>query len=366
MTAPILAEAFPVGEHIADELDARGWTQADFAEILGRPQQFVSEIISGKKELTRESASQIATAFEMSAAYWLNLQDTYLLWKQSQDEQHRNHLAEVELRAKVNNLCPLRILVERGFISKASVTEQIPEILSLLEIESLEEQPQIRFAARRTNKNEQKTMRQIAWVACVKKLSQNIEVESFSPTKLEKLARSIATMLATPRNLIEFPDHFADAGVKLVYVESFPGGKLDGCSMLVDDTPIIGISGRGKRLDKVLFTLAHEIAHVLLGHLNENSVIIDEIDDSGEINEIEKEADELAKRFTLPHELPEIPARITRIWVEKVAQQMKIHPIVLIGRLQKEGYLPWKSTLAKGAPSAEDYLDRWGIAHQIA
>lgn len=30
------AEMFPVGEFLVDELEERGWTQADFAAILGR------------------------------------------------------------------------------------------------------------------------------------------------------------------------------------------------------------------------------------------------------------------------------------------------------------------------------------------
>ena len=72
MSTPMAAEVFPAGEYLADELDARGWTQADFAEVLGRPAQFVSEIISGKKEITRESAAQIAAALGTSAEFWLN------------------------------------------------------------------------------------------------------------------------------------------------------------------------------------------------------------------------------------------------------------------------------------------------------
>ena len=32
------AEVFPPGEFLADELEARGWTQTEFAEIIGRPQ----------------------------------------------------------------------------------------------------------------------------------------------------------------------------------------------------------------------------------------------------------------------------------------------------------------------------------------
>ncbi len=76
MSMPMAAEVFPAGELLADELAARGWTQADFAEVLGRPAQFVSEIISGKKEITREPAAQIAAALGTSAEFWLNLQDS--------------------------------------------------------------------------------------------------------------------------------------------------------------------------------------------------------------------------------------------------------------------------------------------------
>ncbi|WP_308470996.1 helix-turn-helix transcriptional regulator [Rathayibacter tritici] len=65
----------PRGGFLADELEARGWTQAEFAEILGRPPQFVSEIIAGKKEITRESAAQLGAALGTSPEMWLELQD---------------------------------------------------------------------------------------------------------------------------------------------------------------------------------------------------------------------------------------------------------------------------------------------------
>jgi HTH-type transcriptional regulator/antitoxin HigA len=83
------AEAFPVGEHLLEELDDRGWTQAEFAEILGRPPQVISEIVSGRKEITRESAAQIAAALGTSPQFWLNLQDQYHLWRQTQNTSTR-------------------------------------------------------------------------------------------------------------------------------------------------------------------------------------------------------------------------------------------------------------------------------------
>jgi hypothetical protein len=78
----------------------------------------------------------------------------------------------------------------------------------------------------------------------------------------------------------DLPDRLAEAGVRLVFVDAFPSAKIDGGTMYVDGYPVIGLSGRGKRLDKVLFTLLHEIAHILRGHVDADHYIVEEIDDA--------------------------------------------------------------------------------------
>ena len=75
------AEAFPPGEFLRDELKARGWTQSQFATIIGRPLQVISEIINGRKRITERTALQIAAALGTSARVWLNLENNYRLWK---------------------------------------------------------------------------------------------------------------------------------------------------------------------------------------------------------------------------------------------------------------------------------------------
>ena len=37
MATQPLAEAFPVGDFLAEELEERGWSEADFTAIMGRP-----------------------------------------------------------------------------------------------------------------------------------------------------------------------------------------------------------------------------------------------------------------------------------------------------------------------------------------
>ena len=76
------AEVFPPGEYLRDELEVRGWTQGQFAKIIGRPLQTVNGIINGKTAITAQTAKEIATAFGTSAELWINLQGSYDLFRE--------------------------------------------------------------------------------------------------------------------------------------------------------------------------------------------------------------------------------------------------------------------------------------------
>jgi HTH-type transcriptional regulator / antitoxin HigA len=82
MATRLPAEVFPPGEFVREELEARGWTQGDLAEILGRPLRLVNELIAGKKQITPETACGLAEAFGTDALYWMNLDSAYRLAKE--------------------------------------------------------------------------------------------------------------------------------------------------------------------------------------------------------------------------------------------------------------------------------------------
>lgn len=358
-----VAEAFPVGEYIEDELEARGWSQADFADILKRPAQFVSEIVSGKKELTRESAAQVAAAFGTSPELWLNLQDRYLLWQQSMDEGLQKGLDDVQRRARLNDWAPITELRRRGAIQGTSLEDVEAEVLELFEVSSFEEEPAFGAAARRSNHNEQVTKLQIAWLALAKRKARRQDLPKYAPEQFGQLASTVSQTLSAPEAFSQIPEKFRAAGVGLVYEPNFPRGKIDGATFLLGENPVIALSGRGKRLDKVLFTLLHEIAHILNGDVNTDEPRIDsglsESPDS-EANDMERAADEQAARLMFPQgPLSESSAQVRRKWVVDEAARQQVHPIVVIGRLQKEGKVDWRSALAKGAPTVERQLAAW-------
>ncbi len=353
-------EAFPAGEFVAEELDARGWTQAEFAEILGRPAQFVSEIIAGKKEITRESASQIGAAFETSAEFWLNLQDAYYFWRQARDGGMQANLEDVRLRARLKELAPVAVLLDRGFIKSQTPKGQERELLRLFKIDAIYQEPEIWANARRSRPGDKISSTQLVWIACVRQRAEAMQVSPYSREGLQELAQYLPKVLSTPDAFAELPQMFADVGVRLVFVGAFPTSKMDACAIALEGgAPVIGISGRGKRLDKVLFTLLHEVAHVLLGHLDKQILIIDDASDDQSPLGLETDANDLAGSWVLPLPLPPLPERVTRGWVARVADEQGVHPIVVIGYLQNRGRIPWRSSLVKAAPSVTDQLEAW-------
>lgn len=356
-----LVEAFPPGDFLAEELEARHWSQIDFAQILGRPPQFVSEIVAGKKEITRESAAQIGAALNTSPEYWLNLQNAYLLWAQARNADNRKELNDVWLRARMNELAPVSLLRKRKLIKGESLAEQEAELKDLFQIRDIQDEPRFLAAARRSNRDEGPTPTQKAWLACARRQALEATVAPFDLGALQQLAATLSQIVSDPHEFESLPERFGAVGVRLVYVEAFPGSKLDGASFLLEDDvsrPVIALSGRGKRLDRVLFTLLHEVAHIVLGHVSSDQLFIDEGVAQGDDPQ-ERDADRQAGEWQIPGGLPAPPTIIRSGWVQAVAQQIGVHPVVILGRLQIDKFLDWRTALVKGAPTVDSYLERW-------
>jgi len=69
----------PLGIILSEEIEARGWTQKDLAEIMGRLAQTINEIDKGTKQITPETALELSAVFGTSAQFWTNLEANYRL-----------------------------------------------------------------------------------------------------------------------------------------------------------------------------------------------------------------------------------------------------------------------------------------------
>lgn len=82
------AEAFPVGEYIQEELEARGWTTKDLAIKMGGSVRDIGinmlalDMLIAVKEarIDRDMAYLMAKAFDVSPDLFLNLDRYYHAW----------------------------------------------------------------------------------------------------------------------------------------------------------------------------------------------------------------------------------------------------------------------------------------------
>ncbi len=328
--------AFPPGEYLRDELEERGWTVTEFSEIIGRPIQAVSGILNAKKEITAETAMAISAALGTTPEVWLNLQTRYRLYLQ-RTAVDRVDLTPVARRARLRNVIPLAEVRSRGWIPDTrDLDETESAVCQLLEIESLDERPAFAVAARRTNRTEQITLKQSAWLGHIRRMAEVQQVERFDVDALGALAPRLARMLLDgPGELPRLPALLGECGVCLVFCEGLRGGRLDGAvTFLGDGRPAIGLTTRNNRFDSLLFTLLHECAHLTLGHITPQSgAIVDDDLTEAKTDPDEIAADQQASTWLFPGKL-----RIRSTSVSEIVQAAadhNVHPSVVIGQIQR-------------------------------
>lgn len=336
------AAAFPPGEYLRDELDERGWTEAEFAQIIERPVQAVSEILNGKKEITAETALAIADALGTSAELWLNLQGAYRLHAV---RSVRPDETPVKRRARLRSLVPVREIQRRGWLPDTDDLDLLEAaVCDLLRIGTPSEQPQFAAAARRTNAHTAFTPEQVAWIARVSQLGSRRKVAArVDRASLRAFAATLAGRIHDPTDLGSLRQLLAEQGVILVAELPLRSSKIDGVVLFSGDgTPIIGLSTRGDRMDSVLFTLLHEIAHLVLGHVAPGQVQLDEdLLAADDPSNTESSANRLAAEWIFPRGLDAGPGRPTLPMVLALARVHGVHPSFVIGRLQRDGVLGW-------------------------
>lgn len=84
------------GEMLRKEfLEPLGMSQKELADRLGVHYPRVNELVNGKRGVTTETALMLASLFGTSPQLWLNLQNTYDLYRSIHDPATEEKLAAV-------------------------------------------------------------------------------------------------------------------------------------------------------------------------------------------------------------------------------------------------------------------------------
>lgn len=344
---------YPPGERLLEEIESRGWTQQDFAKIVGRPPQVISEIVSGKKGITPQTALEFGKAFGMSAEFWNRLEadyQLYLLRKKPSD-------GSIETKSQLYNLLPVRELIQRGWLrlkNPGDGNELKKELCRFMNVSSIEEplRVAVNFKATDTEKRTPEARAQIAWVLRVQNLARQQVVKEFAHDKLDNLIDDLLKLTATPSSVKKVPQLLKDYGIRFVIVPHLQKTYADGAAFRLDEDegkPVIAVTLRYDRNDNFWFVLLHELAHIYHRH---DDVFLDMvIDKDGQQvkSEIEQEADSAARNwlinlYTYQDFVEENFHEVSEEKIINFAKKVKRHPGIVVGRLQRDGLLNYSQS----------------------
>jgi HTH-type transcriptional regulator/antitoxin HigA len=343
MPIRVPAEVFPPGEFIREELEARGWTQGDLAQIMDRPLRVINELIAGKKLITPETARGLAEAFgDNDPLYWMNLDSTYRLAQTAP----ANDL--VGRRSKLYSRFPIRELAKRNWIEPSDNLDVLEQrVCRFYRINSIDEEPKLAHSAKASQYNERIAL-QWSWLYRAKELSERVQVSTYSEQKLRAALSKLRTLLVAPEEIRQVPQILAAAGVRLVIVEFLPGAKIDGAAFWLDDnSPVIALSIRFDRINNFWFVLRHEIEHILKRDgLRVDVELTEQIQRKETLPPEEVHANEVAVDFVVSsNELDNFIMRVRPLYSEQrillFAKRIGVHPGLVVGRLHFRDEVPY-------------------------
>ena len=176
-----------------------------------------------------------------------------------------------DVKRRLREIAPVKALQARGYISATTDPyTQALEVARLYRVGHIFEEPSFALAARRSQRSRPISPPQRAWIACVRQRGELLEVAEFDRDKLRALSTDLPRRLREgPSAVHELGLWLAECGVALVIEPGFDGGKLDGVAVVgANGRKIIGLSVRLDRFDSLVFTLLHELAHILNGDID--------------------------------------------------------------------------------------------------
>ena len=371
------AEVFPPGEFLKEELEARGWTQTDLAEILGRSVRLVNEIIAGKRGITPETAEALGDAFETSAQVWLNLESAYQLWLVRQkDDIGKN--ADISRRARLFSKAPINDMIRRGWLERSPNVDVLEKrLLDFFGIESLDDPTHFWAVARKSTSYGEITPAQNAWLFRAKQLARTVPAGTFSQAKLVETIERLRMLLFNAEEIRHVPRVLADAGVRFLIIQPLPQTRIDGaCFWLDGNSPVIVVSLRFDRVDYFWHTVIHEVGHVKNKDGIDNTTLDTDLNgrdaSSNEKPSYEKAADDFAVETLIPQDrLNDFVIRVrplySKLRIIAFANLMKVHPGIVAGQLQHRGEISYSSnrdmlTKVRHIITQSALTDGWGYS----
>lgn len=328
--------ATPPGATIKEQLGDRKMSQKEFAARMDLSEKHISKLINGEVQLTPEVAARLEMVLGVPAKFWNNLEAIYR--GKLVKVQNEKAMDEDETLAKQ---LPYNEMAKFGWVPETRDSKEkvfnLRKYFEVVELQLLENNQITRIACRRLAVTEKGDFALLAWAQEAKIKARGIDT---APINIKALVSSIPeirkmTLQKPSVFCLKLKALLANCGIALVFLPHLKGSFLQGASFMDGKKIVVGLTARGKDADKFWFSIFHEIAHIILGHIGQPY---------GTCEDDERDADVWSRNTLIPSELFEkftSDEDISQAKVCAFAKAINIAPSIVVGRLQNEGCIEY-------------------------
>lgn len=328
--------ATPPGATIKEQLKDRGMSQREFAARMDMSEKHISKLINGDVQLTPETAVRLEMVLGIPAKFWNNLEAIYRE-KLIKAEAENAMDADIQIAKQF----PYSEMAKYGWVPETRVSKEkvvnLRKYFEVVELSLLENEQITKIACRRLAITEKSDLALMAWVQEAKIKARGIKTAPINIKGLIAVIPEIRkmTVLKPEAFCAKIKKCLADCGIALVFLPHLKGSFLQGASFVDGSKIVVGLTARGKDADKFWFSLFHELAHIMLGHIGQPN---------GTSDTDERAADEWAGDTLIETDAFETFRREEDYSEESVirfAGEQGIAPGIVVGRMQREGMIKY-------------------------
>lgn len=328
--------ATPPGATIKEQLSDRGMSQKEFAARMDMSEKHISKLINGDVHLTPDVAVRLELVLGVPAKFWNNLESIYRE-KLVKVEMENTMDTDIELAKQF----PYSEMSRFGWVPETRDAKEkviyLRKYFGIVELSLLENEQITRIACRRLAITEKSDLALMVWVQEAKIIARGIQTEPINIKGLIAAIPDIRKMTVMKPNEFcpKVKKYLADCGIALVFLPHLKGSFLQGATFFDGNKIVVGLTARGKDADKFWFSLFHELAHIVLGHVGQINGISDEDERAADtwseetlINKKEFNAFIKEKDYTEQS-------------IIRFAKEQGIAPGIVVGRMQIEGIIKY-------------------------
>ncbi|WP_396151438.1 HigA family addiction module antitoxin [Flavobacterium sp.] len=336
------------GLMLADEIEANGYNQIDFAKLIDLKRSQLNEIIKGKRNINADLALLLEKALGIDADFWMEAQKNYDLDKARIEAKNKEQLEAIEVWNVAKEFIPVSFLKKEQIITGNPLLD-INKVKDIYNVDNLDQlailSVQHNYARfKKSNTLKADVINIMGWVKLVQYKALQLNVVPFDNENKEQLIEKLRNVLFENKNVLPTVQNVLhENGIKLVYQTKGEKTPVDGVSFWSNGNPAIGLTLRHNRMDNFAFTLFHELGHIYEHLINNNQAEFIDLDLKNEkeeyLNSIEeKQANHFAENSLIKADdwnefKKNLDQNNTDEAIIAFAKRIKINPSIVRGRV---------------------------------